>query len=125
MSRCKDCHNKINLARYHSNAETINTNKKKYYKENKHLFIERNAKRRADTLQATPPWLTEKQRSRIKNIYSVCNKITKTTGARHEVDHIVPLKGEDVCGLHVPWNLAILPYKLNRSKGNRHLWKVK
>ena len=79
-------------------------------------------KRRAAKLYATPPWLTKEQLLEMENIYIECARITEKTGIPHEVDHIIPLQGKNVCGLHVPWNLQILPAKGsdgNRSKGNR------
>ena len=77
------------------------------------------AKRRARKLKATPEWLSKKQKDRMTNIYRVRAKISAATGKEHHVDHVVPLKGENVCGLHVPWNLAIIPAEMNLSKGNK------
>ena len=78
------------------------------------------AKYRAQKLSATPKWLTKAQWEEMYRVYKVANKVSLTTGKPHEVDHIIPLQGENVCGLHVPWNLAILPASINRSKGNAH-----
>jgi hypothetical protein len=77
------------------------------------------AKRRASKLQATPSWLSEKDQTQIKRIYTACTNVTERTGKSHHVDHIVPLQGENVCGLHVPWNLAIIPASMNLSKSNK------
>lgn len=77
------------------------------------------AKRRAVKLNATPPWLTKEQLLEIKLLYLFVAERRKTTGLDLEVDHIVPLQGENVCGLHVPWNLQVLTASENASKGNR------
>jgi len=66
------------------------------------------AKRRAARLQATLPGHDEA----LREIYRNCP-------AGYEVDHVIPLRGRGVCGLHVPWNLQYLTPKANREKGNR------
>jgi hypothetical protein len=62
--------------------------------------------------------LSKEHKEQLRAIYNTCSKVSKSTGKPHEVDHIVPLLGNNVCGLHVPWNLAIVPKATNRSKNN-------
>jgi delta 1-pyrroline-5-carboxylate dehydrogenase len=73
-------------------------------------------KRVAALLWRTPPFADYEQ---IKLIYLEAARLTKETGIPHEVDHIVPLQGELVSGLHVHTNLQILTRFENRSKNNR------
>jgi 5-methylcytosine-specific restriction endonuclease McrA len=76
-------------------------------------------KRRALKLRATPSWLTQEHLDQIQALYAEAARLTRETGIPHEVDHIIPLKGKTVCGLHVPENLQILTKAENQSKGNR------
>ena len=89
-----------------------------YYPKHKYRWTQQRAKRRAAELKATPPWISMDE---IERVYKKCKRVSKKTGVPHEVDHIVPLLGEKVCGLHVPWNLQIIPADENRSKGNKLL----
>lgn len=104
--------------KYSENSQKFLVRQSKWAKRNKHLINAKSAKRRAKKSSATPKWLSKKHLEEIKNIYKVCQKITKRSGKKHHVDHIVPLKGKTVCGLHVPWNLSIIPAKMNLEKGN-------
>ena len=67
-------------------------------------------------LKACPTWTDHLE---INKIYTVCQQISAETGIDHEVDHIVPVRGKLVCGLHVPANLRVITTKENRSKNNR------
>jgi 5-methylcytosine-specific restriction endonuclease McrA len=69
------------------------------------------AQRRARRLQATPKWLSHADRKLIRKIYRDCPD-------GYEVDHVIPLQGEIVTGLHVPWNLQYLTMRENRRKRN-------
>lgn len=79
-----------------------------------------NALRDRRNRQATPKWLTTEQRKQIISIYDHMRDCNIITGEEYHVDHIVPLRGENVCGLHVPWNLQILPADVNISKSNKY-----
>lgn len=77
-----------------------------------------NAKRRSCKIKRTPFWLNQQQLSEIKKFYTKAKELEALTGIKHHVDHIVPLQGENVSGLHVPWNLQILTQSENCSKSN-------
>ncbi|QGH74791.1 hypothetical protein MAL1_00012 [Bacteriophage DSS3_MAL1] len=68
---------------------------------------------------ATPTWLTDDQWEQMNVTYEERDRITAETGVQHHVDHIVPLRGESVCGLHVPWNLRVISAEHNTRKGNK------
>lgn len=89
----------------------------KWTKANPGLVAARVRRRQAAKLQRTPPWA---DKEKIKALYVEAARLTKETGIPHEVDHVYPLQGEFVSGLHVENNLQILTMSDNRSKGNKH-----
>lgn len=116
--------NKSEILRYakqyrDSNKIAVSLCKKKCYAENPELYSSIKARRRAAKLQALPKWLTKEQLEQIKELYTCAQMFKLYTGQEYHVDHIVPLQGENVCGLHVPWNLQVIPAKENLSKSNK------
>jgi hypothetical protein len=134
--------------REYNKREDIKDRKNEWYQENREAVIAAAATRpaavlreyrnawkannktqvRADTKarrrkhrDATPLWLTRKQKSEIRQLYQIAITMTQTTGEQYVVDHIVPLRGESVCGLHVPWNLRVITQEENLKKSNKHV----
>ena len=93
---------------------THKVNNPELYKE----FV--NARRRRFR-QATPKWLSTEQKMEIRLKYRLAIELSRQTGVRYAVDHIVPLLGESVCGLHVPWNLTVITQEENLKKYNKLL----
>ena len=126
-SHCKFCRAQYDKSRYnpkersetyYTNLETERSKRREYYQENKVDYYANKAKRRAATLQRTPKWLNDCHFMVMKSFYSEA-KYLREKGFDCEVDHIVPLQGANVSGLHVPWNLQIIEKSKNRSKGNK------
>ena len=111
------------LAWYHANFDKIKD--KKYAKDkawrdkNKDIINSFTAKRRVIKLQRMPKWLTEENKLQIKAMYMLASSLTKTTGIQWHVDHIIPLQGKNVSGLHVPENLQVIQGSLNNMKSNK------
>ena len=97
------------------NLDQVRAANRYRYKNNKPAFLASNNKRRAAKLQRTPPWA---DMSAIAEFYVEAKRLEELTGIQFHVDHIVPLQGELVSGLHVPANLQLLPAHENLSKSN-------
>ena len=75
---------------------------------------------RAKRRNRKPKWIKDVFVEEIKVWYKRAKMLNQFTGQKWEVDHIVPLNGKNVSGLHVPWNLQLLTKKQNRDKSNKH-----
>lgn len=129
----------------YNKSEAGQKSKKRYYAENRDAVIERAKQRPLEAKQvyrkrhkarnpelyrelvnvrrrrmrhATPAWLSPEQKMELRMPYRLAQELTKRTKQKHVVDHIYPLHGETVCGLHVPWNLQVLPFDENAEKSN-------
>jgi predicted amidophosphoribosyltransferase len=90
--------------------------KRKWKEKNKHMVIQQTAKRFASKLNATPSWARPEA---MQQVYLLARFMTESTGVPWHVDHIVPLRGKSVCGLHVEHNLTFLPAAFNIAKSNK------
>lgn len=95
-----------------NNPEKVKGYQKKYSVANPGKRRHKENMRKLAKIQAVPSWLTADQKLAIKEFY-------KNRPAGFHVDHIIPLRGKEVRGLHVPWNLQYLPALENIKKNNK------
>lgn len=76
------------------------------------------AMRRASKANASKITKTLGLHNEVNEFYVLARSMTKSTGIKHEVDHIIPLRSSVVCGLHVPWNLRVVTRSYNARKYN-------
>lgn len=118
---------------YQENRETLLKKEKQKYQQNKEIkknrakqWREKNpdrvaanlANRRANKKQATPKWANLKE---IEKLYTEAKLLTKQNNEEYQVDHIVPLNSDIVCGLHWENNLQVITAIDNNSKNNKLL----
>lgn len=97
------------------NSERKLENHRKWHKQNPSKRAAYNAQHRAAKINRTPPWADKEA---IDAIYEEARALQEATGIPHHVDHIYPLRGEKVSGLHVEGNLRAVPAKVNLTKSN-------
>lgn len=102
--------------RYAANPEKFRKLSRDWRKNNPGKFKAAKAEARAAFLNAVPKWA---DMSAIYEMYQEASRISERTGIKHHVDHIVPLANKVVCGLHVEYNLRIIPASLNHKKNNK------
>jgi hypothetical protein len=134
--KCKECFNshyrdyykknrgrvaatqKKSVEKRRSEGKDVNKPARDYSKRNPHHKRYYASQRRKHVKTATPNWLTKEQKEDIKRLHNLRMKLESLFGLKYHVDHIVPLRGDNICGLNVPWNLQILESSLNVAKRN-------
>jgi len=106
--------------RYLAKKDQIKAYVSQYKKLNPAKANANKAKRKAAKKLRTPIWLTPIDFERIENEYKLAAILTKIWGEPWHVDHIIPLQGKLVSGLHVPSNLQVILGSKNCSKQNRY-----
>ena len=96
------------------NRDKVRAYEQQYYKENSAKVIAKVSKRRAKQVSATFG-----DQEAINFVYHAAQAIKDVYGTQWEVDHVVPLQGNNVSGLHIACNLQLLSPEQNRSKSNQ------
>jgi len=114
--------------RQESRAKYRDENRSKHNSYNRAWFAENpdkraayEGKRRASLLQRTPQWLTDEDQWIIEQAYELAKIRTSCFGFDWHVDHVIPLQGKKVSGLHVPANLQVIPGSENCRKNAKFL----
>ena len=140
---CVDCHKVITSARHadrrktdpafvkkesqkvfywrKQNPDKYQTSCKAYAKNNLAKLTAKASAYRARKDSRTPKWLSNSDLWMIQEAYNLAALRTKIFGFSWHVDHIIPLKGKNVSGFHVPSNLRVIPGIENQTKGNKYL----
>ena len=124
MYRCNSCRSKSAVQWGKKNPEKVRLKTRRYLDKhpgnaqafckdwktrNPHKVLALNAVRRAGKMQRTPSWLSTEDFKKINDIYELCP-------SGYHVDHIIPLKGRYMSGLHVPANLRVVTADFNLSR---------
>lgn len=117
QNKARDIERKLEWAA--KNPDRVREIARRAYENNKPLFVAHSKKRKAAMKSSVPLWDKELDQLVFYEAYRLAKQRTDTTGTVHHVDHIVPLRGKTVCGLHNAYNLAVIPARENATKSNR------
>ena len=115
-----DVENAAARVRYYATIEKQKERKKVYRSKNKHLTNADASKRRAAKLSRTPIWLSKFDLFKIQCMYEIAAMLTRVNNEPWTIDHIIPLQGKLVSGLHIPSNLQFMRARENESKRNKY-----
>jgi hypothetical protein len=134
--KCSECERNAKGEKYKlSDPEAVRVKKQaSYERTKKHHLVQKRIYRQANKgkinalvaarkkhiKQRTPKWFGLEERWVVKEVYELAASRTKMTGFAWHVDHIVPLQGGIVSGLHVMNNLQVIPGVDNIKKKNRY-----
>jgi len=122
--QCKTCsyekRQKYSSSEAYKEWKKKNKPSSKWQKNNKGKVNANTRKRQAAKLQRTPKWLSDFDLLKMQCFYQLAAMYSKESGQQWHVDHIVPLQGKTVSGLHVPWNLQVIPANENIRKSNKY-----
>lgn len=107
---------------YEKHAEARSDRARRWREKNPHKVARAASMRRAALINRTPGWLTDADFAAMDEVYRIAQCFKGPDGRTFHVDHIYPLRGRLVSGLHVPSNLQILPPEENLRKSNK--WEV-
>jgi hypothetical protein len=124
---CRDCKDIVKIASmnwyYKTKPKRKFTEKQKsqnsrWKQNNKAKVNAINSKRRAGKVMATPIWFSEFDEFVIQEAFDLCQQREAKTKIKWSVDHMVPLKAKNACGLHCANNIQVIPQSLNYAKRN-------
>jgi len=115
-SRCAETQRNWNA----KNREKRNELSRVWRSENQAVMLAHVKKRKLDKIDRTPKWLNADDFWMMTEIQEIALLRTKVTGIAWHVDHVIPLRGKIVSGLHTPLNLRVIPAYENMKKGNRY-----
>ena len=130
--RCILCVRKVAIEWYFANKDKKRAYDAKRRIEKRHLYraaskrwsAKHPEKKRADTncrrrrlRNQMPSWMSP---TKMKCFYEQAQRLQECLGIKHDVDHIIPLAGRGISGLHVPWNLQVIPASVNARKSNHY-----
>lgn len=115
----KGKHNQYSILWALKNKEKVRTIHREWSKKNYEKIRLNTIYQRMNRKKRIPLWANLEK---INQIYLRCKLVKEYTGINYKVDHIIPLCGKIVCGLHVENNLQIITEHENRVKGNKFLY---